>query len=355
MGREPIGIGIIGTGFGAKVQLPGFLNIPGARVVGIASNDLARSEALAAQHLLPRSFGSYEELIACDDVHLVSIATPPFAHEALVAAAIAAGKHVLCEKPFTMNAAQARGLLEKAEAAGVLHAVDYEFRTLPAMEALREHIKDLGALKGATLEWAVGTWANPNNAWRWQCDRSQGGGVLGALGVHLFDAAEWLFGPMVTLTADLRTRIPVRPDGAGGTKAVTSEDDAVLAMKNGDGLPVTVAVTNVDPDGKGLSIMIEGERGTLALESASQRYGDGLKVTKRMHDEAVLLLLEETTAPEGYDPRISPFRTLAAGLVDGINKGARGFRPSFEEGLRGQLIREAALASNGATIDIPGR
>ncbi|MFA5799507.1 MAG: Gfo/Idh/MocA family oxidoreductase, partial [Candidatus Peribacteraceae bacterium] len=91
MPKTSLGIGIIGAGFGASVQLPGFLGLPEARVIGIASKDGKKTEELSKKFNLPKKFSSPDELIACGEIDLVSVAVPPFAQQELILKAIKAG------------------------------------------------------------------------------------------------------------------------------------------------------------------------------------------------------------------------------------------------------------------------
>lgn len=338
--QQDVGVGIIGTGFGALVHLPGFLRVSAAKVIGIASKERARSAELAAQYDLPQAFDSAETLIAHPSVQLVSIATTPLQHVDLVQKVIAAGKHVLCEKPFTFHGAQAQMLLESAQMVGVVHGVDFEFRELSAMQLLHDQIVAgaIGSVQSAEFRWEVGTWADPTRFWRWQCDKDQGGGVMGALGVHLFDAVEWLIGPVQKLNADLTTKITERADASGDAKAVTAEDTVNLQLQSVSDILVNLHVSNVDAAGKGLNITIRGDKGTLRLESLSQDYATGLRV---MLNEASIL--EDQPVLTG-DARIRPFQMLATRLIQAIKSNNR-FEPSFVQGLRSDLLYEAAWKS----------
>lgn len=341
-----IGIGIIGTGFGASVQLPGFLNLPEAHVIGIASSDGARSKELQKKYDLPQYFHSWQELIACKDIDIVSVASAPLFHEEQARAAIAAGKHVLCEKPFTMSAAAARSLLDGAKKAGITHGINFEFRELAAMQLLKKEVKNIGTVKQATFSWIVGSWADPTRPWRWQCDRAQGGGILSALGVHLFDAAWWMVGPAAKLRADLGIAVKTRPSSDGTMKEVTSEDTALIEMETSNGTTITVNLSNVDIDGKGLTIELEGETGTLMLESLSQDYGTGLRVKR---DGEVLL--DFATPETGIDQRIPPFEQLARRFIAAAAVHEP-FEPSFEHGVYARTLYDAALESHGSWVDI---
>lgn len=354
MEKKPIGIGIVGAGFGGKVQLPGFLGMPDAKVIGMAAKGDARFRDLADKHGF-RAFASYQELIACEDVELVSVTTPPFAHEEIVNAVLDAGKHVLCEKPFTLSVSSGKKLLGRAKTANIVHGIDFEFRELPAMRALHEGIRKnlIGKVNSVDIRWTVRGWSDPSQPWRWQCDRSLGGGVLGAMGVHMFDASEWMFGKTKRVSAEVGTHIQERDDGQGGRKAVTSEDHGVVQMETADGIDVNVTLSNVDPDGKGLWISVHGEGGSLYLESESPDYGRGLSV-RREDKNGASHAVHTDDVPEDVDGRLPPFQSLASRLLKAVRENDPSFTPSFQEGVRAQMIREAAIRSSdtGSRVDI---
>ena len=115
MGASRIGVGVIGTGFGAQVHLPTFAVLPDFEIVAICGRNGAKVEAIADAYDIRNTFGNYRDLIACSDVEAVTIATPPAHHHPAAIAAITAGKHVLCEKPMARNANEAREMLRMAE------------------------------------------------------------------------------------------------------------------------------------------------------------------------------------------------------------------------------------------------
>src|SRR4051794_36778630 len=133
-------IGIIGTGWGARVQVPAFREA-GLDVVAIAAHDAAKTRQAAAElGLTP--FDDWRALVA-SDIDLVTITTPPSEHLAMATAAFAAGKHVLCEKPTALDAAEAEQLVAVARRhPGQLALIDHELRFLPSFRAARAF--DLG-------------------------------------------------------------------------------------------------------------------------------------------------------------------------------------------------------------------
>lgn len=347
MASHKVRVGIIGTGFGASVQLPGFLGLKDAEVVGIASSDPKRSLELQKKHKLPMAFASYDELLDCDEVDLVSIATAPADHERLVKKALEMGKHILCEKPFTMSSSAAKGLLKVANASHIIHATDFEFRELPALKFLLSRLMagSTGRIVFAELKWIVGTWAYPKRPWRWQCDKAQGGGVLTALGVHLYNVAESILGPLDKVQATTGITITERKDDDGTKKPVTSEDHAMIELKGKYGIPVRMVLSNVDPKGTGLSITVRGEKGMLLLESTSQEYGSGLRVREGATPDSAKVVYEDPAPTPGIDARIPQFQALAARLITAIKEDDRTFGPSFQDGVRAQFFLEGVRAS----------
>lgn len=346
METPQLGIGIIGTGFGATVQLPAFLTMPSARVIGIASRQVEKSQQLAQAHRLPRSFASWQELVACPDIGLVSIAAPPPLHVPMVQACIQAKKAVLCEKPFTLNPSDAMQLLKEAKEAGIVHAMDFEFRDIPAWSLFRNHIQSgvLGPLQSATFHWILGSWADPARPWKWQCDSAQGGGVLSALGVHLFDAVEWMVGPIQSLQATTGITIATRTDETGNLRPVTAEDHADIVMTGENNLPIGMRLSNVDPSGTGLLIQLMGEKGRLILRSDAHNYGSGFSVHEELHNQPSRILFADDTTFEG-DARIAPFACLAQRLIQAVLQGDRTFQPSFMTGVRTTTLLDAVRRS----------
>src|SRR5262245_37608614 len=120
-------VGIIGTGWGASVQAPAFRCVAGAELVAITSGRLERAQAVAQEHGIPQAFDDYREMLDKANLDLVSIVTPPYLHHEMTLAAIAAGAHVICEKPFALDVRQASEMVEAAERAGCINVVDHEF------------------------------------------------------------------------------------------------------------------------------------------------------------------------------------------------------------------------------------
>ena len=195
MSRE-IGIGIIGAGFARTTQIPAFRACEGARVVAIASGRRANAERVAREFGIPHVAGDWREVVAREDVRLVSIVTPPSTHAEMTLAALAAGKAVLCEKPMAMNAEETDRMRRAARAAGLLAHIDHELRFLPARRRMRELIRagEIGRVRHIKFLFRSDMRAPASRAWDWWSDSEAGGGVLGAIGSHAVDTLLWLTG-----------------------------------------------------------------------------------------------------------------------------------------------------------------
>ena len=185
---SPIRVGIIGTGFGAAVQLPGFQCVDGVEVVAVVSGRLDRARAVAAEHGVPHAFTDYREMLRAVPLDLVSVTAPPYLHYEMTLAAFAAGAHVLCEKPLAMNTQQAKEMFAAAERAGRVHAVDHEFRYVPARATVKRLIDEGAVGDPYFVRIADLVASRPERYYGWWFDRARGGGLLQAIGAHYVDA-----------------------------------------------------------------------------------------------------------------------------------------------------------------------
>src|SRR6266567_3808005 len=200
---KQIGVAIIGCG-GVTLQnhLPGLALCPDTRVVALCDSDAATLERARQQTGVKFLSTQYEEVVRREDVHAVIIATPNFTHAPIALAAIAAGKHVLCEKPIAMSYREARSMAEAAEKAGVRHMTAFTYRFVPAMRYLAHLVKrgDAGQpyhYRSCRLQ----DWGTRNLGWR-QVKQLASTGELGDMLSHRVDFAHLLLGPMRRLVAN---------------------------------------------------------------------------------------------------------------------------------------------------------
>src|SRR5690242_21634140 len=131
-------IGVVGVGFGATVHIPAFQS-EGLEVVAVCSRRPERAQACAAQFGIANAFTDYDAMLRMPGLDAVSIASPVGLHYEQALKAIDAGKHVICEKPFTANEAAARKLYDAAEHSGLTCMVAHEFR----YSSGRSYVKEL--------------------------------------------------------------------------------------------------------------------------------------------------------------------------------------------------------------------
>jgi predicted dehydrogenase len=262
-------VGICGAGFGVRAHLPAFVAHPEFEVVALASPHSA--QGIAAERGIPHAFASCAEMLKGVDVDVVSVAGPPFTHRDDVVAALSASKHVICEKPFALNVAQAEEMLAAAQRAGTATAVMHEFRFVPQRQALKElvvngHLTPLREIEVTHLMTMLRD--ESMRARSWWFKRECGGGMAGAVLSHLIDTANWLAGRApVRSTGYLRTAIAQRRD-AQGTFETTVDDGAFALIDYGDGL-----VARVSTDGttavESLTVAVHGAGRTAVTSGTS--------------------------------------------------------------------------------------
>ncbi|MDP3784922.1 MAG: Gfo/Idh/MocA family oxidoreductase [bacterium] len=344
-----INIGIIGTGFGAKIHIPSFKKAKGARVLGLASGTFKKTEEVARINKIPLVFKSWQELARCPKIDAVSITAPPPLHAPIALEAIRNGKHVFCEKPLAMNVREAQKMLEAAKRAKIVHMIDFEFREIPHFIYFREMLKKktLGSLRYINILWLTGGRAKPNLAVNWQNYAKAGGGALFNFGSHVADYIEWIFGPIRKVEARLSIAKKY-----SAKKRVTAEDTFDILGNLKDGTPINIAVSNVSAAGPGHQIEVWGEKGVLKLSNPNLRdavYGFELWQGKIGDDKMTKIALPKKFGrlKKYPDGRLPVFIKTAQKFIRAIEM-RKNARPSFEDGTRTQIVMEAVRKSSRA-------
>jgi predicted dehydrogenase len=362
MSQPTIRVAVIGTGFGQAVHLPGFQHHHRTEVVAIYHHDLERGKAIAATHQIPHVSDRLAEILSRDDVDAVSIATPPFLHYDMAKQAIAAGKHLLLEKPIALSASEARELYHLAADRGVVAIADFEFRFVPAWQLLAEYLQQgyIGRPRLIKIDWLVASRANPQRPWNWYSRREMGGGALGAVGSHAFDYIHWLFGPVRRLSAQLSCAIAERPDPAAGgqLKPVDADDTCLISLELADGTPCQLTISSVTYSGRGHWLEVYGSQGTLVLGSSNPKdyvHGFQLQAANAVEELAVVPIPPRLAFPQVFaDGRLAPFLRVVERWVEAIDQG-KSLVPSLREGVYSQLLMDLAHeASDRRTwVEVP--
>jgi predicted dehydrogenase len=252
-------VGIIGTGWGVRVQVPTFREA-GLTVTAIAGHDAAKTRK-AAGELDLRPEEDWRAVVTAADVDLVSIVTPPSEHREMALAALEAGKHVILEKPTALNAAEAEKLVAAAARyPGRIALIDHELRFLPSWREARERIRELGDVRYAEVRYSSPARGDRNRAWNWWSDAGRGGGIWGAVGSHFVDALRYFGMEIEAAQALMRTTIERRPFG-DSTREVTADDftSVDLRLRGGAVAAMTFSAVSSGPDETSmLTIYAEG-------------------------------------------------------------------------------------------------
>ena len=225
-------VGIVGTGAGVRTHIPAWSQMPGARVTAVWRHQADRARAVAEQFALRHACTDFSELAQLDDVDLVVVTTTADLHHPAVMAAITSGKHVLCEKPFAMNAGEAKEMLEAARSCGVHHLVNHEFRVEPAVVEMKR-LLDEGFIGNPTYvsltDFGDFVTSTQSILSRWWFQESRGGGWSAAHGSHRVDESRALFGDIVEVSALLDTALP-HPQRSHGTADSEVDDGYFILM-----------------------------------------------------------------------------------------------------------------------------
>src|SRR5262245_50178920 len=347
---KKIGIGIIGCG-GITLQnhLPGLALCPDTQVVALCDNDAATLERARQSTGVAVTSTNYQDIVKRDDVHAVIVATPNFTHAPIALAAIAQGKHVMCEKPLAMSAAEAKSMADAADRAGVRHMTAFTYRFVPAMRYLAHLVRrgDLGRpyhYRSCRLQ----DWGSRSLGWR-QVGKLAGTGELGDMLSHRIDFAHLLLGPIDRLVAhtrlwhqvrevepsDLEDWVAILAEFRSGATGVL-ESSKVASGRNESWR----SLDYVEVNGSERSfVFMTGEWNKLQTGKVG---GPGLETITI--PEEFWRWPGSPRDPRGGDPLVTFRYDQAWEFIDAI-RSQRPCTPSFHDGARAQSVADAALRS----------
>ena len=235
--KEKIGIGIIGTGFARRIQIPAFLACEGVAIASVASGRMENAQATAEEFAIGHWTDDWRETVSHVDVDLVCITTPPNLHREMTLFAIEHGKHVLCEKPMSMNVAEAEEMVAASVGKPLLSLIDHELRFQPGRRLAYKMLRDgaIGKIRHAKAIFQAPHRSDPKLAWNWWSDAVAGGGALGAINSHIIDSFNWLLGAQISsVFCQLQTHIKQRHDSDNNIRPVTTDDEANMILRFAD-------------------------------------------------------------------------------------------------------------------------
>lgn len=352
-------VGVIGLGFGAQVYIPAFQS-EGWEVAAVCTRHREKAENIATAAKVSDVHTNPLELIARSDLDAIAIATPPRSHHPLAIAALNAGKHVLCEKPFALDERQAAEMREAASASGLTAMVGHEFRRAPQRAYIKQLLSDgyVGRFQLCTLELFLDRYVMREPRERtWLASESEGGGILGALGSHYIDGLRDWFGDVETVSGQLQALRPEVKDSETGA-VVRSETDDTFLFRLGfvKGGTATMVASFAATPSRGARIAVMGDRGTLIADQPGPNPVDsGVVIGSRDGAPLAQLPMPSSYTPftDDRDPRLACFRLLVREFSRGIDSGISP-SPNFADGWRCQQVMDAVRTSSreGRTVTI---
>ena len=369
-------MGLIGPGFVAAHHIDAVRRLGDVDVVAIAGSSQASAEKKAREYKVDRAYGDYHALIADPDVQVIHNTTPNYLHLPVTLAALAAGKHVISDKPLALNSADGKQMLDAALAAGVAHVVTFNYRGNPLVQQARGMIAkgecgDVSFVRGYYLQ----DWMTDPNVYSWRSDPAKGGAssALGDIGSHWCDVAEHVSGMKIaSVLADLSTVIPVRystgasgeafSGKAGGERkpvTVSAEDLATVLLRFENGAKGTFSVGQVLPGHKNdLELEVNGKSKSLKWRQEQQNdlwIGHADRPNELMAKDPSLVSTEAgryVHLPGGHQEAwADAFCNLMRDAyewvhADGAIEAKPAMLPTFQDGYRSTCLVEAMLKSH---------
>ena len=371
-------MGLIGPGFVAAHHIDAVRRLGDVDVVAIAGSSQESAERKAREYKVERAYGDFHALISDPDVQVLHNTTPNYLHLPVIMAALAAGKHVISDKPLAMNPEEGRKLRDAAIAAGVAHVVTFNYRGNPLVQQARSMVAS-GETQGVTFVHGhyLQDWMTDPNVYSWRSDPAKGGvsSALGDIGSHWCDLAEHVSGlKMTSVLADLTTVIPTRYSSGSSAEAfssrsavertavtVQSEDLASVLLRFENGAKGCFSVGQVLPGHKNdLELEVNGRACSLKWRQEQQNelwLGYHNQPNAVMPKDPSLVspdVRRYTHLPGGHQESwADAFLNVIRDAYEWIREGAAPDRkptmlPTFEDGYRSACLIDAMLRSHAA-------
>jgi predicted dehydrogenase len=362
---EALRTAVVGTGFIGRVHARS-ARLAGARLVGVAGSSPASGQRAAGELGAEQAFASGEELVEAGGIDVVHIATPNHLHEPLALKALAAGKHVVCEKPVALDGNGAQRIADAAEASGLVVTVPFVYRFHPIIREARARVAagELGRLHLLHGHYQQDWLLTPDDV-NWRVDSTRGGAsrAFADIGSHWVDLVEFVSGYRISrLMARTATVVPERstaatttfsaPTTGGERRPVDTEDAALVLFETAQGALGSMLVSQVSAGRKNrLWFELDGEHAAIAFD---QENAETLWLGRRERGEILqrdpALLAPDAarlvTLPpghaQGYD---GCFDLFVADTYAAIRGGSPEGLPLVGDGLRAARITDAVLAS----------
>ena len=342
--HPPTRVAIIGTGGMANWHARYFKKTPGCRLVAGVDTHPGRLKAFTEAYGIPQAYSSTTELLAQSDIDAVAIVTPDPYHKAIALECIAAGKHLLCEKPLAINYPDAKAMADAARKAGVVNRVHFTYRNWSPLQRITQIVQSgkIGEIRHVEASyhqsWLVskqwGNWRTSDN-WLWRLSTEHGSkGTLGDVGVHILDFATFPVGPIKELSCKLKT-FRKAPRNRIGSYKLDANDSAILTVEFANGALGSIQTTRwMTGHLNRIFLKIAGTRGSLAFDS-------------KLSETAYQIC-------SGADIETDTWRTVEAKATPSIHarfiksiRTGQPDQPDFARGAEIQKLLDASFKSDG--------
>ena len=364
-----LGVAMIGYAFMGKAHsnawrnVASYFDVPAFERRVLVGRDPDGVAEAAAKYGWAESATDWRSVLDRDDIHIVDICAPGFMHAEIAIAALAAGKHVLVEKPLANTLAEAEAMADAARRArdlGVQSMIGFNYRRVPALALARELIAEgrLGTVRHVRAAYLQDWLVDPDSPMTWRLNKdTAGSGALGDIASHAIDQVLFLLGDQVTeVTGRLHTFTPSRP-GATGLEEVTVDDAAWATLTLASGAIASVEVSRVATGQKNsLKLEIYGDKGALLFDLEALNELGFLDATLPVREQGFRrILVNEPEHPyvDAWWPQghvIGWEHTFTHEIRDFLVAVGTGTQPSpsFEDGLTVQRILSAVEESAAA-------
>lgn len=377
-----VGAAVIGSGFIGTVHVEALRRI-GVRVRGILEASPELGVERAGQLGIPTAYATLDELLADEAVEVVHVTSPNELHHEQASAILAAGRHVVCEKPLSMTSVESADLVARAAATGRVAAVNFNIRFYPLNQHVASLVREggLGDVRLVTGRYFQ-DWLLYDTDWNWRLEADKGGSLraVGDIGSHWLDLTSFLTGRRVAaVMADLATFIPVRRKPAGPVLTfsteraaetipveIRTEDVATILLRYEDGARGSVAISQLSPGRKNsLAYQIDGSEAAVAWDSENP---EQLWIGHRDRPNELLIrnpaLINEAgraaaRLPGGHvEGFADTFGALFRAIYADVLAGRMADRPpyaTFADGHEEMLVGDAVAESarTGSWVEVP--
>ncbi len=352
---QPVNVGIIGTGFGVRTQLPVFTSRKDAKVLMLCGRNRDKTAKIASEWGVPYHTDDYRDVCRAPEIDLVCIAVPPNLHREIAVFAVSSGKHVICEKPLALDSGDAIEIVEAvSRRRRRLYLVDQQLRFQQEFCTVRKllHSGKIGQPYLVRIDQSSQDFFKGESDWKWWFQQDTGGGLLLAMGPHLIDLLYHWFGQCRRVDAHTEILPGYKSwDGEERPIEVEAAFSATLTMESGVTALISATAVGCSPK-KTLRISILGTTGEIHFDETT-----GVTLTERGRHPQVLPRGSRSESTKELSIFRSAFEDFVDCLIPAVQQGrvAVTNAATFRDGLEVLIILDAIRLSSRTqqAVDVP--